>query len=302
MRPNCRWRHFVVAMFAILSTTSGSSYAQATHVPLDVLVRQVDHITLNADEPEQLFRLFTETLGLPVVASFRSIEVAASRMILTGLVGFDSINVELAHAPGRQPGLMGVALEPSGSVSDLVAGLDAQGLEHGAPASQYVKDSSGKERLAYTNTSMISLLPGGIFFCRYDAAYMQSQYGAADTGERRARAQRELQNHDGGPLGIQSIVELGIGVRDITAAKRDWRILLGSPQAGEEFVWQLGAGPAIRLVAAQEDHLVLLRMKVKSLERARAFLKRENLLGLDTGHELALERSRVGSADIRLVE
>jgi len=296
-------------MFAVLSTTPGRSYAQETHVPLEVLVRQVDHITLNADEPEQLFRLFTETLGLPVDAPWRSLQVATNRTISVGSVGFDSIYVELGHVQDRPPGLMGVGLEPGGSVSDVVAGLDAQGLKHGAPALHYaidssgtIKDSSGKPELAYTTVSMTSLLPGEIFFCQYDAAHMLSRYGAADAGARRARFQRDLQNHGGGPLGIQSIVELGIGVSDITAAKRDWRILLGPPQAGEEFVWQLGAGPAIRLVAAPEDHLVLLRMKVKSLERARAFLKRENLLGLDTGHELALERSRVGPADIRFVE
>jgi hypothetical protein len=67
-------------------------------------------------------------------------------------------------------------------------------------------------------------------------------------------------------------------------------------------VWQLGSGPAIRLVAGQEDRLALLRLKVKSLERARAFLKTENLLGADTGREISLERSRLRGVDLRLIE
>ena len=43
-------------------------------------------------------------------------------------------------------------------------------------------------------------------------------------------------------------------------------------------------------------------MKVKSLGRARAFLKAEGLLGLDTEREIAIDRNRVAGADIRLVE
>ena len=46
----------------------------------------------------------------------------------------------------------------------------------------------------------------------------------------------------------------------------------------------------------------MLRVKVTSLERARAFLKRENLLGLDGAREISLERSHVAGVDVRLVE
>jgi hypothetical protein len=56
------------------------------------------------------------------------------------------------------------------------------------------------------------------------------------------------------------------------------------------------------LVAAQEDHFVMLRVKVKSLERARAFLKGQNLLGVDGEHEISLDPTHIAGADIRLVE
>jgi len=56
------------------------------------------------------------------------------------------------------------------------------------------------------------------------------------------------------------------------------------------------------LVAAQEDRLELLRIKVKSLARARAFLRAEDLLGDDAGREIALKLPRVAGIDVRFVE
>jgi hypothetical protein len=145
----------------------------------------------------------------------------------------------------------------------------------------------------YATFGVTSLPPADhAFFCKYNH----------DVGERRARLQRELQNRNGGPLGIESVVELLIGARDITAAQRDWYLLLGPSRTGEESVWQVGSGPAIRLVAAQEDHLEMLRVRVTSLERALAFLKNENLLGFNGAREISIERSHLAGVDLRLVE
>ena len=131
-----------------------------------------------------------------------------------------------------------------------------------------------------------------IFFCKF----------TFDVGERRARIRGELQKNRGGPLGIESVSELVIGVKDMAAAQHDWSILLGSVRPSQEPLWQIGTGPGIRLVAAQQDHLMLLRVKVKSLERARAFLKGQNLLGVDGEHEISVDPTHIAGADIRLVE
>jgi hypothetical protein len=126
-----------------------------------------------------------------------------------------------------------------------------------------------------------------VFFCKYNH----------DVEAGRNKFQRELQNR-GGPLRIESATELVMGVRDIAAAQRDWRLLLGPAITGQETVWHLGSGPAIRLVAAREDHLELLRIKVRSLERARAFLRAEALLGDVARREFALKRSRAAGGSI----
>ena len=261
-----------------------SAFAQESHLP--PIVRQVDHIIIRSDMPEQLFRFFSEKLGLPVVWPFQSYGTFSS-----GGITFGNVNIEASHLQGPRSGLAGVAMEPS-SVSEAVTGLDARGLKHGSPKPFSQKDSSGNE-IGWTTIGITSLPPApAVFFCKY----------TFDTDARRATGRRELQTKNGGPLGIESAVELVIGVRDITAAQRGWSALLGSAQMGKESTWQVGSGPAIRLIAGQEDHFAQLRIKVKSLERARAFLRSENLLGDDTGDEISLERSRVAGADLRLVQ
>jgi hypothetical protein len=243
---------------------------------------------IGSNEPEQLFRLFSEKLGLPVAWPFRSYGQFSS-----GGVGLGNVNIELVGSEHRQSGLTAVALEPTASLSEVLSRLDAQGLKHGTPAPFFQKDSSGTKRLLWTTVNMMTLPPRGtVFFCKYNF----------DVNERRALINRELQSHGAGSLGIESVMELVIGAKDMAAAQHDWGILLGPVPPSQEPLWQIGTGPAIRLVAAQEDHFVLLRLKVKSLDRARAFLKRQNLLGVDGQHEISLDPTHIAGADIRLVE
>jgi hypothetical protein len=211
----------------------------------------------------------------------------------SGGVGFGNVNIELIHRGDRRPGIIGVAMEP-GSVPELIAGLDALGLKHGSPEPFSQKDSSGNNRLLWTTVGMTNLPPAPaslVFFCKYNF----------DVDAARIQRQRELQDRGGGPLGIESATELVMGVRDIDAAQRDWRLLLG-PGTGQQDVWRIGSGPAIRLVAAQGDQFELLRVKVKSVARARAFLRAEDLLGNDAEREIALKLPRVAGIDVHFVQ
>ena len=103
--------------------------------------------------------------------------------------------------------------------------------------------SSGGVSFGNVNIEVGRLSPADkTFFCKYNT----------DVDAERARLQRELRSRSGGPLGIESVLELVIASQDIAAAQRDWRVLLGPPRAGEESVWQVGSGPAIRLVADRQ--------------------------------------------------
>jgi hypothetical protein len=61
-------------IFTLRFAAVGQS-AQATHPSSEVLVRQIDHILIGSDQTEEVFRLFSEKLGLPVAWPFQSYKV-----------------------------------------------------------------------------------------------------------------------------------------------------------------------------------------------------------------------------------
>jgi hypothetical protein len=105
-----------------------------------------------------------------------------------------------------------------------------------------------------------------------------------------------------GPLGVHSVSEVVVGVHNLATAESQFRSLLGSPRKGETSLWAVGAGPAVRLVADTQDHLKEVRVKVHSLQRARAYLREQGLLGADSGNELTFNSARVGEMNIVLLQ
>jgi hypothetical protein len=61
-------------------------------------------------------------------------------------------------------------------------------------------------------------------------------------------------------------------------------------------------GPAIHLIAAQENYIAILRITVNSLEQAPGILKREQLLSVDRNGKISINRSRSSGANICLVD
>lgn len=278
-------------MFAICCQISVGMIAQASDLQTNHLVRQVDHIIIQSDDPEKTFKLFSETLEFPTAWPFQSYG-----NFYSGAVNLGNVALEVIHLNARRPGFTGVALEPiaSESLPTLIANLEARGLAHDAPDPTSQKDQSGKEYLAWTIISLSQLAPAGtIFFCKY----------TFDLDPGRAKAAQALHDSGGGPLGVLSVKELVIGAHNVAAAQHEWSLILGPPQhSGREFVWQIGSGPPIRLVAAQRDEIVRLRVSVKSLNAARAFLTKQGLLGRDSGRDITLDPSRTSGADISFVE
>jgi len=288
-------RHFVLAALAVLSAIPDAAYPQEAQVPHEMLIRHVDHIMIGGDDPEKYFLLFSQKLSLPVAGPFQQFDTFAS-----GSVSFGNLVVEFGRGPHFRPGLTGVALDPY-SLPKILAALDSRGVAHTVPAPAYRKDSQG-EYLAYTTVGFPILAPGNVFLCQFNSDMVRRFAGQLSHQERRAKYLSDLQGRGGGPLGIESVMELVIGVRDLAAGQRGWSILLGPSLAGQEGVWRIGSGPAIHLVASHEDRLMYLRVKVKSVATARAFLKSEQLLGLDAEREISIDRSGSGGADIRFVQ
>ena len=259
--------------------------AQAPRAAASAFIRRVDHIVIDSDTPEALFRLFSEQFELPLGFPYKSYGTFSS-----GGVGFGNVILEFIHAQGLHPGLAGVAFEPA-TIEEASSMLDALGVKHDLAKPVYQPDSSGGKRLGWT-TMELGLAADGFFLCKYNMS----------VEPRRTRIRQELDARNGGPLGVDSVSEVVVGVRDLEAAENQLRSLLGPPSQGESSLWAVGAGPAIRLVNDKQDHLKEVRVKVHSLQRARAYLKEQGLLGADSESDLTFNKGRVGEVNIVLLQ
>ena len=86
--------------------------------------------------------------------------------------------------------------------------------------------------------------------------------------EKRAHDLAELHARSGGALGMESVSEVVVGVRDFDAARELWRRLYAPAEETAEGVWEVDDGPAVHLVPAGTNSIQELVLKVSSLGRA----------------------------------
>jgi hypothetical protein len=111
----------------------------------------------------------------------------------------------------------------------------------------------------------------------------------------------QLINSGGGPLGVVDVKEVIVGAVDLKGARQLWQKLLDPTPSTASNTWQIGSGPAVRLVPANDNRIQALLIRVASLERAKAFLRDRQLLGADAAGQVTIDPSKIGGLDLRLV-
>jgi hypothetical protein len=256
---------------------------------------------IRAANPRELHAFFSETLQLPVAWPLTS----PREGVVTGGVGVGNVNLEAIQFRGQteqQPRLLGFAFEPL-SLDESLRQLTLRGLAAGGRREVVGPRPNGSKGVLWTNVTLPQFSDSEnpasgtvhIFLSEYDPAYV-------DVEQRRKRLRNQLVANGGGPLGIVDLQEIVIGVRDIVAAGRMWERLLQAVPRGGVNTWQAGDGPGIRLVSAPQDRMQSLILRVASLDKARAFLRDNRLLGAETGGMVSIDPSKVWGLDLRLVE
>jgi len=294
-------RRTVGLISAALLTVGGSMSGSQTRPAALQPIRQIDHIMIRTGNPRELYAFFTETLGLPSAWAMTSPRAG----VVTGGVAFGNVNVEAIQFPAQRdarPRLVGFALEPSGLDASL-SELKSRGITSGERRPLIAVGPNGSKNILWTNVTLPQFSdvddPANatvhIFLSEYNPTYVNVE-------ERRARLQRQLVEASGGPLGVVAVKEVIIGATDLAAARRLWQRLLDPTPSSTSDAWQVATGPAIRLVSAGENRIQALVIRVTSLERAKAFLRENKLLGADSDGYSAIDPSKVGGLDIRLVD
>lgn len=289
---------FCVSAVALL--IAGGLDALQTRTSAPPPVRQIDHIMVRTGNPGELFALFADTLQLPVAWPLTS----PREGVMTGGVGVGNVNLEAIRFPGQaeqRPRLLGFALEPT-ALDESVRQLTLRDLALGTRREIVGSRPDGSKGVLWTNMTLPQFSDSEnpadgtvhVFLSEYSEAYV-------DVEQRRARLRQQLEARGGGPLGIVDVKEVIIGVVDLEAARRLWqRLLEPAPAVGPD-TWQVGGGPAIRLVPAAQNRVETLVMRVASLDRTKTFLRGNGLLGTETERQITIDPSKTGGLDFRLV-
>jgi hypothetical protein len=294
-------RTILSVMLVALLTIGGSVVGSQTRNAASPPIRHIDHIMIRTGNPHELYDFFTETLQLPVAWPITNPRAG----VPTGGVGFGNVNVEAIQFPGQrdaQPRLVGFALEPS-SLNDSLTELTRRGVTSGERRPSIAAGSDGSKNKLWTNVTLRQFSDSDspadatmhILVSEYSRAYVNVE-------ERRARLRSQLVASGGGPLGVVDVKEVIIGATDLASARRLWQMLLDPRPSSTANTWQIGNGPAIRLVSATQNKIQTLVIRVASLERATAFLRDKQLLGADPVGRPIIDPSKVGGLDLRLVD
>ena len=291
-------RRTALCFLAAIVFQSLDSAAQLTAPP----VRQIDHIMIRATDPGRLYAFFTELLQLPVAWPMMTPRPG----VTTGGVGFGNVNVEAIQFPEQKPRpspaqLLGFAFEPA-PLRECLAELDRRGLTYGELRPIAATGQDGSRSTRWTNVTLRQFSDSDgpadatihVFLTEYSPTYVNVE-------ERRERLRQQLTERGGGPLGIEAVKEIVIGVIDLEAARGLWQKLLDPARSSETNAWQVGSGPAVRLVKANSNEIQELVVLVNSLPRAKAFLQERALLGRYAEEEATIESSKIDGLNIRLV-
>ena len=287
----------LVLSLSMLGGSESRSQTPATAPP----IRQIDHILIRTGDPRELYAFFADTLQLPVAWPLTSPRPG----VMTGGVGFGNVNIEAIQFPGQtdpRPRLLGFALEPS-ALDQSLSELRRRGLATAEPRPLVATGSDGSKRTLWTNVTLRQFSDSDspadatihIFVSEYSPSYV-------DVDARRKRLLAELVKSGGGRLGVVEVKEVIIGAVAVDAARGFWQRLVDPTPPATANTWQIGSGPAVRLVPATENRVQALVIRVASLERAKAFLREKQILGPEAAGQVAIDPSKVGGLDLRLVE
>lgn len=235
------------------------------------LVKKIDHVLIAPTDIPGLINFFNEILKLPVAWEYRSYGYFSSAGFYAGNANIEIIKIDTIKTG---TGIGGIAFEPDGTTGEVVDRMIQRSISFEAPV--FHEDPKFKKEMkkknTWTTTDITNILPGSlVFFCEYhaDSEKMESW---------KKYLQIKLDERNGGPLGIESVSEIRLGLNETRI--EDWKNLLAPvSDNANNHVFALGTGPAIRLVKSNDNSIDAIRFKVKSLDVALKHLKKCKMFG-----------------------
>lgn len=257
------------------------------------LVKHLDHVLVEAEDPTALFRLFGEGFGLPVAFEFGDYGEVLSGSVWAGnmLLQFARFKeLRFGHvaawdeADAGRARLGGLGFEPTMPVFEVAGMLSGFDLHPGA----------GHTSENWTTLEVKELLdpPGVVYLTEYQF----------DAEPWRAGLREAFAASGGGPLGFEGVQEVHVGLRDVNEATPDWAHLLQGLPVYEGCAWGVVERAALRLIPWGKDEVASLMLRVRSVEETVAFLESAGMPAHETLDGTFLDSNLVQGLHLQLVD
>ncbi len=256
------------------------------------VVKTLDRVMIEAEDPTVLYRLFVEGFGLPVAWEFGDYGDLWSGGVCAG-----TLNLEFCRFKEKRFGrpdawegsdgsarIGGLAFEPTMPISEVIGVLSEWGVPFG----------SGIASENWTELEVKGLLdaPGIIFLVEYsfdhDAWQLSHRDAFAASG--------------GGSLGLIGVQEIQVGARDVDEAAPAWNRFLRDVPTADAAAWRLPENQTLRLVPWGKDEVASLMLRVASVEKAMAFLAEAGIPALESLDGVALDPAVTQGLHFQLVD
>jgi hypothetical protein len=248
----------------------------------------VDHFYVFSEKTnaENLFKVFRDGFNLPQVWAFRDYGGYQSGSVSLGNVVLEFATFDDPANKAPKTEFQGMAFEPVADANATTAIMASRGIPYGPLETQ----NPGWTIIPFSN-----LPPENAFMmlCDYkDRKFM------ADLYSKKAAA---LDASNGGNLGVTSLKEIVIGVKDLKDAIAKWQLAMGR-QIGSSNRFKFTIGPDIRLVQTGAPGIKEIHIRIKSKAAAKRFLSDRQMLGNDRDGGMTVKPSAIGGLSVVLVK
>jgi hypothetical protein len=237
------------------------------------IVKRIDHILLTPEDPRGLYDFLTQELKMPTAWAFREYEGFASGGIFFGNVNLEALVMSRDNLSSPSK-IAGIAFEPAGPTDEVVEEIKRRQIAFDEPRTYEFGPEQSKTKM-WTTTILTDFLPGSVvFICEYHP-------GIFNPPAWRNTLQKQLEEINGGPLGIEYVQEVELRIKDKEKALQKWQNLLSPHLLSPDGCFTVGDGPKLCMTESDKDSIHSIKIKVRSLKKAREFLLSQGLLGQD---------------------
>ncbi len=288
MIPRC------LPLIALIILIPARAAAQSEAYGKDSIVRQSDRILIESSDPEELYRLFSETLLFPVAWPLQT-----GGDYTNGSVSAGDVTLEFYRYGGRrtersQARYTWLYLEPF-SLEEAVRRLRVMGIAYQEPEFNRSTLPDGSQGTAFTTVRLPSLSSASspVSLFEYSPQFMNMEVRRKQFGNR-------LTLNGGGPLGIMSADTIVLESAEPERTEAEWARFVKKRLADGRL--QPERGPALRFVRGEHNGIRRVVFKVKSLATAETFLREKKLIGNRAKEELLFAPAAVQGLEISLKE